>query len=377
MKILHVISSIDLESGGPSKSVCDLALYQAKQGVYVTVYTQTSSNPYLEVSSIFAFKIIFSDSSSFKIDLQKLIEFENFDLLHGHGIWELPVHYMAEFARKYNIPYIITPRGTLFPWALNVNKWKKKVAMLFYQKKDLDNAFCLHATSQKEADYLRDFGIKIPISVISNGLEIDEISIVKTRKVSQKRTLLFLSRVHTQKGLSFLIDAWEKLDFGIRKNWSLEIAGNGDVRYIDLLKKNILEKGLDHEIKIIGPLFGEEKLSAFRSADLFVLPSFSENFGIVVAEALAFGVPVITTKGTPWEELNTYNAGWWIDIGVSPLVEALEKAFSLSDKEREVMGRNGRRLIEEKYSIVTVAQQMVYLYKWVLRKGEKPRFIYE
>ncbi len=120
-----------------------------------------------------------------------------------------------------------------------------------------------------------------------------------------------------------------------------------------MLNKN----GLNEEIKIIGPQFGNDKLAAYHRADLFVLPTYSENFGIVVAETMACGIPVITTKGTPWEELNTNNAGWWIDIGATPLAEALQKALQTSEAERLQMRQNGRKLVEENYSIESVAKK--------------------
>ena len=132
---------------------------------------------------------------------------------------------------------------------------------------------------------------------------------------------------------------------------------------------------MNGQIEIKKPVFGEEKIKLFREASLFVLPSFSENFGIVIAEALASYTPVITTKGTPWEELNKENAGWWINIGVEPLKKALEEAIGSSDKTFIEMGANGRKLVEDKYSMESVGKQMIHLYNWILNKGVKPKFI--
>ena len=120
---------------------------------------------------------------------------------------------------------------------------------------------------------------------------------------------------------------------------------------------------------------GQEKMQAYQNAQLFVLPSYSENFGIVVAEALACGTPVITTKGTPWEDLETHQCGWWIEIGVAPLKAVLEKVLSLSPKQLELMGKNGRQLMEQKYSMEAVAKHMYELYEWLLKKRERPHFV--
>lgn len=375
LSILHVVSSIDLSSGGPSKSVCDLALNQAFLGFDVTIFTQFSDSPYFPVSPNPKLKLCFVKGFSFKSELKKLGNNHKFDILHGHGIWQLPVHFMSNWATEVNIPYVISPRGMLEPWALNVGKLKKKLAMAFYQKNDLANATCNHATSQMEFENIRNLGFTNSIAVIPNGIELLEFPIRKKLENKSEKTLLFLSRIHPKKGIELLVEAWSIIEKNKKIGWKVEVAGNGEDSYVKSLSKLISDKGLESEIKIIGPQFGEEKLSAYHHADLFVLPTYSENFGIVVAEALACGVPVITTKGAPWEELITHQAGWWIDIGVAPLVDALEKAISLSDHERYLMGRNGRKLIEDKYSIESVASQMISLYKWILGQGDKPDFV--
>lgn len=376
MKILHVISSINLSGGGPSKSVSDLATNQAIQRQNVTIFTNASANPYLKESPHPNLQLQFVKETSFKQALNSFLITTKFDLLHGHGLWQMPIHLMAQSGRKKNIPYIITPRGMLEPWALNAGKLKKKLAMALYQYNDLAKASCIHATAPMEAENIRKLGFKNPIAVISNGIDISEFPIPDSKQAKEKHTLLFLSRIHPKKGIELLIEAWQQLDVNIRQNWTVQIAGNGEPDYIASLQRLIESRKLDKEITIVGPLFGVDKLKAYQQADLFVLPTYSENFGIVVAEALACGVPVITTKGTPWEELNTLNAGWWIDIGVEPLAENLRQAMQLTDAERQQMGMKGRKLVEENYSIESVASKMIQLYQWILKEGEKPQFVH-
>lgn len=375
MHILHIISSIDLSGGGPSKSVSDLALNQASLGQNVTIFTNASANSYLKQSPHPNLKLEFVKETPFKQALNTLLTTAKFDLLHGHGIWQMPVHQMAQLANKKGIPYIVSPRGMLEPWSLETGKWKKKLAMALYQRNDLTQAACIHATAQMEAENIRKLGFKNPIAIISNGIDLSEFPAQLQKAKKEKNTLLFLSRIHKKKGIELLIEAWQQQEKTLRQSWQVEIAGNGEETYIASLQKLINEKGLANEISIIGPQFGEAKLAAYNRADLFVLPTYSENFGIVVAEALACGVPVITTKGTPWEELITQNAGWWIDIGTQPLVETLNKAMQLNKIERWEMGRNGRQLVEENYAIEAVAKQMVELYEWILNKRDKPEFV--
>nr|WP_262480763.1 glycosyltransferase [Algibacter lectus] len=163
----------------------------------------------------------------------------------------------------------------------------------------------------------------------------------------------------------------------MKQDWVVDIYGNGETTYIEQLKSIIKTSNLEEQINIKAPVFGAHKLKVFRDASLFVLPpTFSENFGIVIAEALASYTPVITTKGTPWEGLQTYNCGQWIDIGVEPLAKSLTNLMTKRPETlMEMGGVNGRRLIEKKYSMQAVAKDMLTLYNWILNKTEKPTFI--
>ena len=177
-------------------------------------------------------------------------------------------------------------------------------------------------SSDLEKEHLMALGWNEQICVIGNCINVDDIQMKSDWH--KKRSILFLSRVHVKKGINFLIEAVAQLK-EIMNDYEVKVAGPGDDSYVGELKNLAKRLGVDEQVKFVGSVFGKAKFDLYRDADLFVLPTHSENFGIVVTEALACGTPVITTKGTPWEELETRHCGWWTDIGTEPLVKALDR----------------------------------------------------
>jgi glycosyltransferase involved in cell wall biosynthesis len=312
------------------------------------------------------------------------------DLIHIHAIWSLSSHAAAVCARRHGIPYVVAPRGMLEPWTLNSKRWKKRLALWLYQRRDLKLAALLHATAESESEQFRKLGFSQPVIVSANGVNAPGVLPERKFRGAGCRRLLFVSRIHYKKGLLVLVEAWARLR---PSNWVLEIVGTDADGYQKVVERAVEQKGVADSVVFVGPLDDEKKWEAYRRADLFVLPTYSENFGIVVAEALFAEVPVITTKGTPWQELlglygvnasraaslsclsastssrsalpvsDSGRCGWWIDTGVDPLVEALEEAMALSDEERRQMGLNGRALVEQKYTWPAIALQMKSGYK--------------
>jgi glycosyltransferase involved in cell wall biosynthesis len=251
----------------------------------------------------------------------------------------------------------------LEPWIMKRNYWVKKLpALILYQKKAICKADYIHATAESEKENLLQLGYNGKIKVIPNAVNVDNIKMKDSWQ--RTKTILFLSRIHEKKGLNFLIEAASILKKEL-DGYKIVIAGEGDAAYIDTLKQMALQAGVHDIISFAGGVYGEEKWNLFRKADVFVLPTFSENFGIAIAEALASGTPVITTKGTPWTDLVKYGCGWHTEIGTLPTVNALKEFLQLDEMTLESMGRNGRRLIEEKYSTQSMADEMMKLYKMV------------
>ncbi len=357
MKVLHIISSIDKSAGGPSRSVPQTCERLSALDVDIILVTQPTNNPtYSRNRENFTIHFkTFWQLILFGLKLSK----KNTDLIHLQHVWDPYIHVMAQIARFKGIPYLISTRGMLEPFIMSHNPWKKKFGMSLYQRRDLKKSVAIHATSVKEKENLLKLGFTNPIVFIPNGIDISRIK-PKTKKFNNKfKNILFLSRVHPQKGIDLLIDAVKQLN---SSNLKVTIAGDSHNDYVAVLKEKCRQYGISELIDFSGGVYGDQKWALFQSADIFILPSYSESFGIVVAEALATGIPVITTTGTPWEELQTAHCGWWIDLSVENLVVALTSAINTPSEELKNMGMNGRKLVEEKYDIKTVAANLIDLY---------------
>jgi glycosyltransferase involved in cell wall biosynthesis len=377
MKILHCIPDLNLSSGGPSLSVWSLVtgLRRLNIDVDIVTYESQDGNDKMIGEGLFVKTIPSPRFRRFGYSayLNNFLQNTSHEIYHGNGLWQYPVHAMAKTARKKNKPYIISPHGMLYPEALQNSAWFKKLAMLLYQKKDLKKATVLHATCKQELEHFRQLGLTNPVAVIPNSIDI-KIPGKQVKPENQKKRVGYVGRFDPIKNIENLIKAWSETG-KYEPGWELVLIGDGETSYKASLVR-LVEKLDIKNIVFTGFLNGEEKGTALQSLNYLVLPSKSENFGMVVPEALIREIPVIASKGTPWEELNTYNAGWWIDIGVQPLVETLHETLNLSEEQRQQMGQNGRKLVEEKYSIEAVAAQMIQLYKWILNGGEKPQFVY-
>lgn len=376
MKILYVIPSIDINTGGTA-TFLQLLSNTISKSEDVSIATIQSKNPVSlsEQIKLNYFPLSFPFLFNFSSGLKKFIQKYNFDIYHGNVLWLFPTHIMSRIARKKGRSYIISTHGMLEPWALNKGKFKKSLVMKLFQFNDLANSVCIHATARSEAKCIRELGFTNPIAIIPNGIDITEFKPKSQPNTRPKKTLLFLSRVHPKKGLEMLINAWSLVDERIKLNWKVEIAGNGNSSYLTKLNNLIHSLNLSDEINITGPKFGADKIKTYENADLFILPTYSENFGIVIAEALACGIPVITTKGTPWEDLQKEGIGWWTDIDVNSISDAITESLMLSDIDRFNMGIKGREFVKDNFSIDVISESMIDLYKWVDGKIEMPDFV--
>lgn len=388
MKILTFISSLSLNGGGPSRSVPMLVKGLAEEGVDITLMTIRSDNMNTHALDGTSAKLKILEPICTWLEIEKYVLYEGFDLIQMQSIWDFPYHRLAKIAQKHHIPYIITPRGMLEPWSLNQKRWKKKLALLFYQLADLKHASCIFTTAEMEAVHVRDLGIHVPMSVIPNGISTEGYSCRKSMD-GIKKQILFLSRVHVKKGIELLIDAFSHL-YSDYPDWGVVIVGNGETDYIKTLENKVKALGLQDCIKILPPVFGDAKTKLYQESSLFCLPSFSENFGMVIAEAMSCGVPAITTNGTPWQLLNGEEStmgvsfdtlkkykrtGWCIELTIQNLESTLREAMNMDTHELYEMGQRGSNLVNENFNYSSVAKKTKRLYEWILNGGEKPEFI--
>ena len=378
--------SLDPKYGGPTYSVPIQCRGLAKEGVDTTLFTYSESRPWENEIVADGVRIVEYDKPTsfirkkWHLALRDLLKKEDdADIYHYHGAWQPCNHWCAAAARRKSKKYVLNPRGDLETYRINYDKLKKikkKLIWWLYAHKDTQNASCIIATSKQEADAVRRLGITAPIAIIPNGIEMNIFPKSVTHTHRDKKVVLFLSRVNPIKGLEPLIEAWNKLPIEMSDGWELHIAGNSDpADYVDRLREQIKSLNLEDRVKILGPITGDAKMDKYMNSDLFILPTYNENFGNVVAEAMMCECPVITTKNAPWEVLNEDKCGWWIDLSVDNLVTTLTKAMSLTDEQRIELGKKSRQCIISHFSSESVAKKTKAVYEWILGIGDKPDFV--
>lgn len=378
MKILQTIPYFNKASGGPVSCTYQLVKGLNGIGVKTDILSFLPAQEDMLANDSFI-KYLPDDrktplwlSHNMSRTLNKTVN--DYDIVHVNTIWTWPSHLPVGKAKKAGKPLVISPHGMLYPQALMVSGWKKEIISKLFLRKDLSKADCIHATSEEEARHIRDFGVSNPIAVIPNCICVENYP--KPRKEpNQKRRFGFVGRLNPIKNIDILIKAW--ISLGEKTgDWELEIIGSGEPEYENYLK-SIAKSCKNQNIIFKGFLSGDELHTAVRNLDFQILPSKSENFGMVVPEALVCGVPVIASKGTPWGLLEKYNCGWWIESTETSIAETIYEAIETTEDRRREMGKNGRNLVMDKFGSIAVANKMHELYKWLLGAADKPDFVYE
>jgi glycosyltransferase involved in cell wall biosynthesis len=381
---LQVLPTMDLQAGGLPRSVLSLSHYLAENSnVEIVLMSQTQaiaphiSTAELNFSTVIKYvgKLEAVTGLSAMFALAKIVKLRAPSVIHNHGIWTAINHWASVRGRKSNLPTVVQPHGMLEEWSLEQKKIKKKSAMWFYQRKDLEGAAIFIATSEQEYASIRRLGLDQPIAIIPHGVNMPspERNLIQRSGQKNTKTALFFSRIHPKKGLKDLLTAWARIK---PLNWSLMIVGSTtDLAYAAEIKTVIKDLNLTSSIHFVGPKEGDEKDIMFRSADLFILPSYSENFGLVVLEALSYGLPVITTTETPWVDLGQKGCGWVVEPGPEPLTDLLEKVVNLTDPLLASMGDKAK-LYASRYRWDLSADSMRSVYAWIAGRGSRPENVF-
>lgn len=319
-------------------------------------------------------------------NVQRFLKSSNYDLYHANALWMGMNHDTCRIARQLGKPYIISPHGMLYPTALKVHAWKKWILLNLWYNKDIHNACCLHATCRQEMEHCRTFGYKGPIAVIPNAVVFPkDVDVKKRSDMSEqgKRVIGFLGRLHPIKKVEQILYALSLLrneDKTLSQKVCLQIMGKYDDNYEQWLKNEVKRLELEDCVEFVGFVSGKEKYERLSKLSALMVPSAQENFGMIVPEALICGTPVYASLGTPWGELNEYNAGWWQDNEAETIAGVIKEILSLSNDELLRMGCNGRKLMEEKYEQHKVAEMMKRLYEWIvidrMEEDKRPEFVY-
>ena len=361
MKVFLSATSLAPRYGGPAYSVSRLALALAGAGVKVGLWSADGS--------VMDTPLLAADAPLTRLGGTAEDALEQFrpDIVHDNGLWLGHNHRLARACKMMVLPRLVSTRGMLEPWARRHKKWKKDIAWLAYQGRDIRAAAALHATAEQEAENLARLNLDVPVHVIPNGVDIP--ALVSLPLSGSVRTALFLGRIYPVKGLPLLIEAWSRVR---PEGWRLVLAGPDEAGHRAELEALTAKHGLGDIIQFTGPLLDAAKDSALFGADLFVLPTHSESFGMAIAEALAHGVPVLTTVGAPWPALDRQAMGWRTPISVEGLAAGLAQATKSDSSVLRAMGERGRAFVTARFSWDRVAGQFLATYATIVAKSTAP-----
>ncbi|MCC7519580.1 MAG: glycosyltransferase [Verrucomicrobiae bacterium] len=378
MRAVHVIASLDARDGGPTLTLPELWKHLGTAGVEVralTTHAPGAPPPALrEGVALRSFPRGFPSPIKRAPDLAAALREEGraADVIHNHGCWLFPNWAAGRMARRLAKPLIISPLGHLDAWSLTRNPWRKRLIRALVEGRNWRSARAWVAKSEKEAAEIRARGLSGIVRVIPNGVDparyaapFDPGPICDLHPVlRERRVLLFLSRLHPKKGLPLLLTVWRSLVSRF-PDWTLLIAGGADSEHARDVKEGARDLAAAGRVVFSGAVSGRMKDAAFGVAQLFVLPSVSENFGQAVLEALASGLPCIVSRACPWSEIATRDFGWWMLPEATALRRALEDALATPPTDLAAKGARGRAWALREFGWPGLARRMADLYREV------------
>ena len=368
---LHFTQSLEpLQGGGLGSSAIALHSHMSRGGLRSVLCSTYGATPQRSEPGIVEYRRAGPDvlyySPALRRDAPSLVR--NSDVLHGHGLYVGTNFIFGREARRQRKALVYHVHGMFEPYILQRSRWKKRLVHWLFEDRNVRNVRFWRALTPIEADQIAATGARQPIAVIPNGLDVGDFAPpagldrpIETPLVpalaKRSRRLLFLGRIHPKKGLTLLLPAWAKIRARTR-DWELVIAGPDEGGHLAEVRALAADLGIEERIIFTGLLRGEAKVRLLHSADLFVLPSFSEGLPMSVLESLACEVPVVATRESNVGDLLSAGAGWECRADVDSLAEALERAIGCSDAERAERGSQGRRAIEARYGWPAVVSEL-------------------
>lgn len=396
LKIMHVAQAIAKSYGGVQTVLADLSKAQVAAGHRVSIVT-TNVDPQqgtidipkdtlveregvrIFACSVIARSILFSPSfaSVFKRELKDT------DIVHIHGLYRFPPTYAAYQVRKQGIPYVICSHGSLSPYMYSKSTagsiWLKRLYERWFDLPNLNAAGAIHYTTVDERERASFLKLRAPSFVVPNGLDWSEYAILPARGalrawlgLSDAPVVLFLGRLHFKKGLDILIPAFDS----VRRQFpdvKLLIAGPENDEYGKKVRGWVAERGLQHNVLFVGMLQGAEVLQAYVDADVFALPSYTENFGMTVVEAITCGLPVVIS-----DQVNIHAEVAAAGAGVVTRCDSGELSAALltllgDANRRRTMGEAGRALVQRKWTWDQVVKDLLVEYERVIERHKSGR----
>lgn len=387
MRILQVISSLAPGSGGPPNAVLKLSFALARKGQEVTIFTTDAdikgrlnvplgAPVNIKNVKIFYFHVQWTRNYPFSLYLVKALKkyIPDFDIVHIHSLFRFSTLAASYYCQKYHKPYIIRTLGQVDPFLFRRHKLRKLLYFWFFECKNLQRACALHFTSEDEKSWMKHLNLIFNSIVIPAGIDLEEFKDLPTYgtfrlkypELKDKKIILFLSRITFKKGLDILVRSFANLAKE-KDEVHLVIAGPDDEGYGKKVKNWLRKEGILNRATFTGMLLDKDKLAAFRDSDIFVLPSYSENFGMAIVEAMACGVPVvISNKVGIYSEINENRAGVVVECNEISIYEGIKSVLDNKNFAEELSFK-GRKMVEEYYDIDKVADKMIEAYKEILK----------
>jgi glycosyltransferase involved in cell wall biosynthesis len=361
MRHLHFVQSIEpLEGGGLGRAAVDLHRALAAAGEGSSLVTTCRGVPPPVAGGVAQFPRSSPSKAYFSPTLWKAAVslVSGCDVVHGHGFYTGVNWSLGRAARRTNRPLVYHPHGMLEPWILGRSRGKKALAHWLFESANFAHAGLWRALTDREASQIRVLGIKAPVVVAPNGIDVAAFDSPAPAIVKERKVILFLGRIHPKKGLPLLLSAWSRAT-GFHASWEIVIAGPDEQGHRAQLEAQIGAEGIRNSVRFVGVVGGAAKVAWLQAADLFVLPSHSEGFSVAILESLASRTPVLATHACNFPEIESIGAGWLCDAEAGSLGRSLDAALSADDAERSQRGLAGRALVERDYTWSAIARKLI------------------